>query len=445
MSLEKVKEWLHDKDLLTRWMNNLLVVYTFLLPISASYKAKVFVVILILFILRGNIVQYIKEALRNSVVRAFLYLFLIYAVGLLWTDNVKHGLEILKSVKYGLYLIIFYSFVDGRYISKIISAFIFGMLLSELLSYGMILGLLPWNLDIGGVVVYHAYAVGDPSPFLHHIHYSVALAFVVLLLGQRIIYSNYSKLVKILMSIFVVTATLNIFYTGGRTGYVTFVLLLLVLAVSYLRKYILAIVVAVPLVFSFAYFNSKIFAAKVTETQKSVQELFKEEPNFNTSIGQRVGLYRYAWEVVKEHPLFGVGTGDSMDEIEKKVPKKYIGIRSMPHEHNQFLSVLVALGIVGLLVFLNIYYQIFKYRQPDRELRFIMIVATLAITSGVLTTQFNLRFFMPLWAVMLAISLIDKSRRTISKEIDDKKVNREIILATILFYVGGSLWKYKLH
>ena len=445
MFFEKVKEYINNKEFMTKWMNNLIVVYAFLLPISASYKAKVFIGILILFILRGNIVFYIKQSFQNRVVRAFVYLFIIYLIGLLWTDDLKHGLYALKSIKYGLYLLVFYAIIDGRYISKVISAFIIGMLISELLSYGMILGILPWKYDIDGIILYQACTIGDPSPFLNHIHYGVALSFVVMLLGQRIIYSNYSKIVKIFMSVFVVTASLNIFFTGGRTGYITFLLLLIILASSYLKKYILHIMIAVTLLFSFAYFNSKTFEVKVKQTQHSVKELFNKNPNFNTSIGQRIGLYYYAWDVIKNHPIFGVGTGDSMDEIKKNVPEKYAGIHAMPHEHNQFLSVLVSLGIVGLLVFLNIYYQIFKYNQPDKELRFIMIFATLAITFGVLTTQFNLRFFMPLWVVMLSITMINKKRRTILGDIDDKRVNKEIVITALLFFIFVSILKYKLH
>lgn len=445
MIAQKIKNYLKDKDTLTKWMNNLFVVYAFLLPISSSYKAKVFVAILFLFFLRGNISYYLKEALRNGVIRAFVYLFAIYLVGLLWTENVKHGVYALKSIKYGLYLIVFYSFIDGRYIKKTISAFIFGMFISELLSYGMILGILPWSFEIDGIVFYKAYAIGDPSPFLHHIHYGVALAFVVMLLGQKILFSNASRWVKIAMGVFAITATCNIFFTGGRTGYITFVLLLSILAGSYLKKYIVVIALVLVLLFSFIYSSSEIFATKVATTQKSIEALLKKEPDYSTSLGQRAGLYRYAWEVIKEHPLLGVGSGDSMDTIKKKVPKKYAAIQSMPHEHNQYLSVLVSLGIVGLIIFLNIFYQIYQYTQPDKELRFIMVFSTLAIAFGIVTTQFNLRFFMPLWVVMLAITLINKERRTITKEINDKEVSKEIILLSLLFFFGGSIWKYKLH
>jgi len=430
--MTRAKKFIADKDTLTLWMNNLLVLYAFLLPISQSIKAKVFIAILILFILRGDIKKYVKEALSNKVIVAFVYFFLIYLFSLFWSENIKEGLIWIKSIKYGLYLIVFYSFIDGRYIKKVLTAFIMGMLLSEFISYGMILGILPWELSIGRFHFYAAPSSIDPSPFLNHIHYGVALSFVVILLAQQIYLSKKSIFIKMLMSIFVFTASANIFVTGGRTGYVTFVLLLSTLAIFYLRKWAIVAFLFISLVLGTAYNQSPVVKLKVEQTLISVEKLLNNKPNFNTSIGIRAGMYYYGWQAVKNDLILGVGTGDSMSEIYKQSPKNWAG-RAQPHEHNQFLSTFVKLGLVGLLVFLNIFYQIFKYKQEDKELRFIMIFSTLTVAFGILTTQFNMRFFMPLWVVMLTITLISKERRTIVQTIDDKKVLIQIAIACFLF------------
>jgi len=430
--MDKIKKFIADKDTLTLWMNNLLVLYAFLLPISQSIKAKVFIAILILFILRGDIKKYVKEALSNKVIVAFVYFFLIYLFSLFWSENIKEGLIWIKSIKYGLYLIVFYSFIDGRYIKKVLTAFIMGMLLSEFISYGMILGILPWELSIGRFHFYAAPSSIDPSPFLNHIHYGVALSFVVILLAQQIYLSKKSIFIKMLMSIFVFTASANIFVTGGRTGYVTFVLLLSTLAIFYLRKWAIVAFLFIGLVLGTAYNQSPVVKLKVEQTLTSVEKLLNNKPNFNTSIGIRAGMYYYGWQAVKNDLILGVGTGDSMSEIYKQSPENWAG-RAQPHEHNQFLSTFVKLGLVGLLVFLNIFYQIFKYKQEDKELRFIMIFSTLTVAFGILTTQFNMRFFMPLWVVMLTITLISKERRTIVQTIDDKKVLIQIAIACFLF------------
>jgi O-antigen ligase len=208
----------------------------------------------------------------------------------------------------------------------------------------------------------------------------------------------------------------------------------------YFRKWLPVVFLFISIILFTAYNISPIVHKKVEQTSASIEKLLQENPNYNSSIGVRAGFYKYGYESVKDNILFGVGTGDSIDEIRKHSPKNWVG-RKQPHEHNQFLSTFIKLGLVGLLIFLNIFYQIFKYKQEDKELRFIMIFSTLAIAFGILTTQFNLRFFMPLWVVMLSITLIDKNRRTIKKEIDDKKVLLQIIAAGAIFSIFNFISK----
>ena len=437
----KIKEFIKNKDLLTLWMNNLLVVYAFMLPISQTIKASVFTFIAILFVLRGDVLKYIKESLQNKVVRAFLYFFLITLLGVLWSDNVKEGLYWAKSVKYGLYLILFYAFIDGRYIDKVLSAFILGMFVSEITSYGILFGVLPYSLDIGVFHFYTAPSMHDPSAFLNHIHYGVALALVVPLIAQKIFYSDTNKVFKIFMILFVLTATANIFVTGGRTGYVAFVLLLLFLSVSYLKKYAIGVMLFLMLVLGVAYQSSSMFHSQVDRTKVTLEQLFTKNPNFNTSFGSRVGTFYYGFEAVKNDWLFGLGTGDSMDKIKEIAPKNLTIIQNAPHEHNQFLSTFIKNGIIGLLIFLNIYYQIFRYKQTDKQLRFIMVVSTLVIAFGLLTTQFNLRFFMPLWVVMLSITLISKDRRTIFTDVKDSLTLKQIVTVGAIFSVSSLVYQ----
>lgn len=436
--ITRVNEFRNDKDLLTLWLNNLLVLYAFLLPISQTIKATVFTYMVLLFVIRGDILKHLKEAFSNKVVRAFAYLFAIYVVGMLWTENIEEGLSAIKSIKYGLYLIIFYVIADGRYIDKVIGAFILGMLISELTSYGIILGILPWKLEIYGILFYQAAAVGDPSPFLNHIHYGVALAFVVLLLLQKAIFTTKYIPLKIMMFVFATTATANIFITGGRTGYITFFLLITTLSIFYLRKLTLVFLIMLPIIFMIAYNNSDVFKNRVVQTEKNILNLLSDNPNFNTSLGMRGGIYYYGINTIKNNLFFGVGTGDSLDEIKKNTPDKWDNIKNIQHEHNQFLSVLVSFGLVGFVIFLNIFYQIFKFKQTEKDLKFIMVFATLSIAFGILTTQFNLRFFMPLWVVMLAVTLINRDRRTIENiQLNDKKQLLQIVLVGAVFSIAS--------
>lgn len=435
-----IKKYASNKDNLTLWMNNLLVLYAFLLPISQTIKSTIFIFILFLFFIRGDVLNHIKTSLQNKVVRSFLYLFIIYVLGLLWSEDISSGMSAIKSIKYGLYLIIFYSIIDGRYIDKVITAFILGMLVSELTSYGILFEIMPWKLEIGQILFYEAQSPFDPSPFLHHIHYGVALSFLVVLLGQKIVFSNEHLYMKLIMSLFVVSATANIFVTGGRTGYMTFIVLMLILSIFYLKKYVIGVLSALILLLSIAYTSSPIFKAKFVETKQSIEQLFTEKPNFNTSLGARAGIYYYAFEIIKDNLIFGVGTGDSMNEIHKVTPQKWDIIHALPHEHNQYLSTFLKLGMVGLFVFLNVFYQIFRYKQEEKDLRFIQIFVTLAVGIGILATQFNLRFFLPLLVVMLSITLINRNRVTIQNiELNEKKQAFQIIGVGIVFSFASLL------
>ena len=72
------------------------------------------------------------------------------------------------------------------------------------------------------------------------------------------------------------------------------------------------------------------------------------------SLSQRIEYTKASLYLIKQHPLFGVGTGDIPDayqraynEIQSPLEPQYRN-----KAHNQYLSITVGLGLVGLLVFL---------------------------------------------------------------------------------------------
>ena len=72
------------------------------------------------------------------------------------------------------------------------------------------------------------------------------------------------------------------------------------------------------------------------------------------SLSQRIEFTRAACHIIKRHPVFGVGTGDvalafreAYDEIQSPLSEAF-----RFRAHNQYLSVMIAFGAVGLLLFL---------------------------------------------------------------------------------------------
>lgn len=419
---DKFLELKNDKDRLTLWMNNLIVVYMFFIPITAAVTSRIFIVILILFFLRGNIVHYAKEAWDNRVVRAFSYLLMVYFIWLIGSDSLIKGWHSISHVKNALYLFVFLAVIDGRYINRIIGAFIVAMMVSEILSYSMFFGIIPWEFGFGGRFFYKAFCVGDPSPFLHHIHYGVVLAFTVVLLAQKVLYAKEDIWLKTIMFFFTLTASANIFVTGGRTGYIAFFPLLAFFFFYYHRKWIVPALIGISIFAGVMYQSSDLLQGKVAQTVIEIEKLAHPTADFDSSLGQRIGFWIYSLEVIKDNFWFGVGTGDSMDEVFKRVLTKDEEVKSIAHEHNQYISVMLQFGLIGLLVFLNVFYQIYKYRPKDENLRFIQLAITMAIAMGLTMTIFNLRVFLHLWILMLAVSMIDREHRSIQRDIQENRV-----------------------
>ena len=80
---------------------------------------------------------------------------------------------------------------------------------------------------------------------------------------------------------------------------------------------------------------------------------FYHNPN-GGSLSQRIEYTKASLYLIKQHPVFGVGTGDipnayqqAYDELNSPLEPQY-----RYKAHNQYLSITVGLGLVGLLVFL---------------------------------------------------------------------------------------------
>ena len=74
---------------------------------------------------------------------------------------------------------------------------------------------------------------------------------------------------------------------------------------------------------------------------------------YGHSLVQRIVLWKTSFSLISENPVFGVGTGDVKNAFQNEFIQthsvlKDTGLRS----HNQYLSITVTLGFVGLLVFI---------------------------------------------------------------------------------------------
>lgn len=138
---------------------------------------------------------------------------------------------------------------------------------------------------------------------------------------------------------------------------------------------------------------------------KRIYELVCEYDDFNQrrdinghSLTMRFYFWDAAVKVIRVHPLAGVGTGDVQQELNKIYVQSHSPLEKEWYKrpHNQFLTIVVALGITGLLVFLiSLIYPIVVFHRflPVLYWPFIILALVSFLLEDTLETQAGLSFY----------------------------------------------------
>ena len=128
-------------------------------------------------------------------------------------------------------------------------------------------------------------------------------------------------------------------------------------------------------------------------------DIYKKEGDANGhSLTQRFEYWKVASNIIKNNLLIGVGTGDvqdSFDEYYIKMKSK-LDPKWRLHSHNQYLSIAVAFGLVGLLWFLlTLLYPMIKLNMTFDYLyiTFFIIALISFFTEDTLETQAGVTFY----------------------------------------------------
>ena len=345
--------------------NHLIVIYAFALPVLIQVRRASLFLLLLLFIFRGHYYKYFSIALKDPLIRALAIYFLIHVVWLIGYDGSPYTKQIVHDSAFMLYPLLFFSFIDQRYVKRILFAFILGMIFSELISYSLSLQLFdPKSIEgISG-------KYNNPAPVYGRTHYGFMLAVFVIVLFILIRYEKLSSNTHILLSIILISSTVNIFLAGGRTGPVLLFILTLAYIVLHLKtRQVLYVLIAISLLvtgFTTAYFYSTNFHKRVNETVDSIV-LIETHNEYATNLGYRIAIFKNSGEILQDNWLFGVGTGDQIPLIQEIVYKNNPGVQEkkkpIPNMHNEYLGALTQFGVLGLIAFINILLQLFKYKS----------------------------------------------------------------------------------
>lgn len=328
----------------------LLMLFGFTIALSVSIPSIIFVVMLLLWLYEGNFSKKLETIKKNPIAYAFLAYFLIHIIALLWTSDFAWGLHIIKKQWKILTFLFFITIAKKEHIKYYIIAFLLSMSLSEVLSYGI------W-FEI--IKPFHGGSIENPTPFMGHISYNPFLAFAAYLLAYFLLFTdNKSLFQKAISLIFLITITVNMFITGGRSGQVGYFVVMVILAIQYFKKDIfkifLTLAILMPSIFYIAYSTNAQFKQRFNAAIENAKN-YKKNPN--TSVGLRLTFLFNSIDIIKENPIIGVGTGDFPQEYKKMNTKNTPKACTITQPHDMYILVLVQTGIVGLITLLAIFYM----------------------------------------------------------------------------------------
>ena len=384
---------------LDKLYQSMLIILAFLMPLTVFGANLIIVIICLLWLFSGNYKYKYNQIVNSKILLASIFFFALHVVALIWTEDISWGFHIVHKMWYFLLLFpVLYSIVKKENIGLYISSFLLAIALTEIISY------LIW-LEI--IEPFKNATVKNPTPFMSHISYNPILAIAIYIVLYKVLFEKNISKFKFFYLIFLsITMSVNMFITGGRAGQIMFFAMIFILIYQYFDKQkikaIIASIIILPSIFFSAYELSDIFQERVNSAISEVIN-YSEIKNTNTSVGLRLSFTINSWEVIKENPFIGVGTGDFPNEYSKVSKINSPSIMLTKNPHNMYILVLVQLGLIGLISFLSIfYYQIkFSFNSDNKFLRdfgltlpvlFLIIMLSDAYLLGHYTTLMYIFF-----------------------------------------------------
>ncbi len=153
--------------------------------------------------------------------------------------------------------------------------------------------------------------------------------------------------------------------------------------------------------------NGKIFLVPAFILMAVMYLIFFSENSIN-SIAERVTLFEASFEVIAQNPMFGVGSNNFIKAMSTQNIMSTSLVRLLQPVHNVFLLILAENGVIGLLLFLLLLFQVFKFvKTPKTLILFTALIIYLTVDHFLWTLEQGRLLF---W-LSLAFITSSQSRR----------------------------------
>lgn len=342
-----------------------------------------------------SIIVYLREKIYNKKdIILFLYFFVL-TISLLYTKDLKHGFQHIESQLPFFYLPFTYlvflrkKMMSSDFIIKWIQLF-------NLANVLFFIYFLTYFLFQSQLISYNNIRTTlDTLPFLgiHPIYISI---IAVLAIFTNLHTQNKYKA---LQYIFVSVNLFLLLLSGVRATLLLFpIIMLAFLLVSNLRliNKIYMVLCIFILSFGVIIFN-KDFIKRLSEISNPITY---NQVNLHNSTSIRRSIWDCALMQAKHsNPIIGEGPGDTRGLLQKCYDSKYPELNKYYNTHNQYLSIYISLGIIGLITIALFLYSISKTVSPQNKIYFIFTLIFylyMFIFENVLERKYGVLIFLSL-------------------------------------------------
>lgn len=319
-------------------------------PVSTALTSVACAIMLISWSVSGRVATTLRDALSLPVGKALALFLGVLLIGLLYSP-VPWGEKLdslwgWRKLVYALPLL--GVFVAGASDRRLMVAFLGMTVTGMAISFLVWFGLVPFKVGHDGVVLQNHPVQG--------ITFSVAILFA-LILGMSA--SIRWRWILVVVSCGLVANIL--FVTSGRSGHLALLIVFAItlgVVVGWRRVYLW--VPAAMAIAVIAFSASPLWREKLAQGVAEMR--IHDQVTEVTSIGTRILYYQTAWELIKDRPVFGYGTGSYGHHYTAIVSERYKDWRGEPGSdpHNQYLYVWAENGAIGVVVFLGFLFAAFR-------------------------------------------------------------------------------------
>lgn len=352
------------------------------------------------------ITVFLKKKIFLNVPAKYVLLYLIFLLfygwqicGMLYTSNLHEGFRNLV-LRISLFIFPLILIQPGEIIRRkatfLIRLFAFSTFAYMIFCFGFALFRSFQNNN--GVFVFNPhppaaswlnYFYGSYLAIFHHPSYLSMFLLLSAYIMLEQLFNNRSLAKRILLFAILVVILISIYFLSSRAAILTiFISFPLYLLFRYLFNrftvrsliwFLIPMFIFIPVFLT----NPRLKRLLNDDSNPSTSEVFMNE--------SRIVMWKAGINIIKKNLIFGVGTGDIQDELNKEYTNTQLikaNETSNFNTHNQFIEVMAENGLIGIILFLILFLQMIYISLSERNVIYF-VFTTIIIVSFCFETMLN--------------------------------------------------------